>query len=629
MAEIDELKHKLKNAAGKEKIELLCQISDQYIQNSDEDRSLAYLQEALQLAQQISEEKYIVICFQKLGLAYWRKNEFSTAKNYFEKALTLYEKLDNKSQAASLEMAIGVTLHNMGKSLQAKVQLRKAVYKIIRVRKKNNLAGAYNWLGIVYDDLMEDQAAMKYFLKGLHIQEELGNEEGIGVAKNSIGLLHLKLKHLEQAEKYLKESLEIRQKIDDKLGVADCLNNLGMLFSENNDLEMALEYYQNSLKIRQQIGGKAKMANTYNNIGNIYAKMGKIDKALKNLDASLKIMEEIGNKSYILQLLHNICDCHFDNNDFEAGKAILDSSQQLLSQIDDSPVKHIHYQLLSSYYEKKQDYQKAFENFVKATKMKEAMFNQENSAKIMEIQAKYEMEKQIQQNRYLHLKNVELQKANATISIQNKELKERNDHIQLTNKMLRHDIINNLSVMNSAMRLYNDSKESSYLEEIPRQIEKSINLIRKLRNLSNLLSDDKKLYPIDLRKDILEKTISNYSMLNIEINGKGSVLADQMLESVFDNLFSNAVKHSQTEKIIIDILVRKQFVQINFADFGIGIPEEIRDKIFEESFAYGNSGNTGLGLFIVKKAVENYGGSVRVKNNQPSGTMFMIRLKKA
>lgn len=64
-------------------------------------------------------------------------------------------------------------------------------------------------------------------------------------------------------------------------------------------------------------------------------------------------------------------------------------------------------------------------------------------------------------------------------------------------------------------------------------------------------------------------------------------------------------------------------------DNGTGIPDKIKDKVFNEGFFHGQTGNTGIGLHIVRKTIERYGGSISVEDNEPSGTIFKINLKKA
>jgi signal transduction histidine kinase len=66
---------------------------------------------------------------------------------------------------------------------------------------------------------------------------------------------------------------------------------------------------------------------------------------------------------------------------------------------------------------------------------------------------------------------------------------------------------------------------------------------------------------------------------------------------------------------------------MRIADYGKGVPPEIKGMIFQEGFRYGEMGNTGLGLYIVKKTMERYGGQVSVEDNQPKGAVFVLRFK--
>jgi two-component system sensor kinase len=50
----------------------------------------------------------------------------------------------------------------------------------------------------------------------------------------------------------------------------------------------------------------------------------------------------------------------------------------------------------------------------------------------------------------------------------------------------------------------------------------------------------------------------------------------------------------------------------------------VKEKIFDEGFSYGERRGTGLGLYLVKKTMERYGGSVRVEDNKPQGAVFVL-----
>ncbi len=207
------------------------------------------------------------------------------------------------------------------------------------------------------------------------------------------------------------------------------------------------------------------------------------------------------------------------------------------------------------------------------------------------------------------------------------ELEAHREHIKLINKILRHDLINDLSVINSALRLYGRSKEEELLEEASVYVNKSVELINRMRELEIFISSHRglKLYPVT---EVLKEVLASYPAIAFNIEGEGQILADESLNSIIDNIISNAVVHGKTDRIDIKIGGRGEYCEIWIADYGVGIPEELKAKIFGEGFAYGETGGTGLGLYIVKKAMETYGGHVRVEDNIPRGAVFVLALRK-
>jgi len=105
------------------------------------------------------------------------------------------------------------------------------------------------------------------------------------------------------------------------------------------------------------------------------------------------------------------------------------------------------------------------------------------------------------------------------------------------------------------------------------------------------------------------------------------VVADRGLRTIFENLFQNAIQHGGTDRIEVRMKRVGDFCEIRVVDYGRGIPEEIKDKIFDEGFAYGKAASTGQGLYLVKKLVERYGGEIWVENNQPNGSVFVLKLR--
>jgi PAS domain S-box-containing protein len=207
------------------------------------------------------------------------------------------------------------------------------------------------------------------------------------------------------------------------------------------------------------------------------------------------------------------------------------------------------------------------------------------------------------------------------------ELDAYREHIKLINKILRHDLISDLSVINSALRIHGRTKEEEPLEEASAYVNKSLELINRMGELEIFINSHHGLKRYSVT-DILNKVIEKYPDIAFNIDGEGQVLTDESLSSVIDNIIRNAVIHGNTDRIDVNIGETDKYCEIRIADYGVGIPDEVKGKIFEENFVSGETGGTGLGLYIVKKAMENYGGHVHVEDNIPGWAVFVLALRK-
>jgi two-component system phosphate regulon sensor histidine kinase PhoR len=139
--------------------------------------------------------------------------------------------------------------------------------------------------------------------------------------------------------------------------------------------------------------------------------------------------------------------------------------------------------------------------------------------------------------------------------------------------------------------------------------------------------------------DLVEQIVSR---LQIHVCSKEAIItsidsdiyikADQFaIASVITNLIENAVKYSP-ECVPVHIDLHKKDngkVCFKVADLGIGITDEEKPKIFNKFYRVGSEDTrktkgTGLGLFIVKQVLDNHQAQIKVKNNQPRGTVFEV-----
>jgi signal transduction histidine kinase len=100
------------------------------------------------------------------------------------------------------------------------------------------------------------------------------------------------------------------------------------------------------------------------------------------------------------------------------------------------------------------------------------------------------------------------------------------------------------------------------------------------------------------------------------------------LERVFYNLLVNSCQATTAGTGEIDVHMREMpgSVEITVRDNGEGIPERIRDKIFEPFVSYGKENGTGLGLTIVQKILEDHGGTIALADTNQGNTTFRITI---
>jgi PAS domain S-box-containing protein len=112
----------------------------------------------------------------------------------------------------------------------------------------------------------------------------------------------------------------------------------------------------------------------------------------------------------------------------------------------------------------------------------------------------------------------------------------------------------------------------------------------------------------------------------------GSVPLDPAgIHSAVANLLSNAVEACRTmrdrpPRITVTGRLEDKVLAIRVSDNGIGMPQEVKERLFGRFYSTKGSRGTGLGLVITKKVIEEHGGTVRVESETGQGTSFIIEI---
>ncbi|MBF0217359.1 MAG: PAS domain S-box protein [Candidatus Omnitrophica bacterium] len=189
-----------------------------------------------------------------------------------------------------------------------------------------------------------------------------------------------------------------------------------------------------------------------------------------------------------------------------------------------------------------------------------------------------------------------------------------------------------------------DDKKNNreFLRIIQAHAERLTVLVEDLLSLSHLESKGIELdkQPLAL-KPLIDGIITGFSAQskkrNIDVrNGlSGDVVihADRnKIEHVFTNVIDNAIKFNREKgSVLISSRENDTMIEISVEDFGIGIPEKDKPRIFERFYRVDKArsraeGGTGLGLSIVKHIVELHGGTVALESAEGVGSRFTIKL---
>lgn len=119
--------------------------------------------------------------------------------------------------------------------------------------------------------------------------------------------------------------------------------------------------------------------------------------------------------------------------------------------------------------------------------------------------------------------------------------------------------------------------------------------------------------------------------IKVEVHQPSSVegwFDHRKLERVFFNLLINACESLPERLGQIDIDLRDcgAGIEVKITDHGRGIPDSIRNTLFEPFVSLGKENGTGLGLTVVHKIVQDHGGEVMIERTSPQGTVFRIML---
>ena len=260
------------------------------------------------------------------------------------------------------------------------------------------------------------------------------------------------------------------------------------------------------------------------------------------------------------------------------------------------------------------------------------------SKKIEEVQAQNLSDSRIEENKFSELNQLSVS--------YNKMLERLSEAFKMQRQFTAnaaHELRTPLAVMQLQIDLYNSSKHpdndtsaQQTISMITEQTERLSKMVRTLLDMSELqtIARDEEIAIAALVEEVLAdlEPLAQEKGINL-IEKCDNVLlmgSDILIYRLVYNLVENAIKYNFSGgTVTVTATQQNSQLHLTVEDTGNGIPEELKERIFEPFFRLDKSrsrelGGVGLGLALVREIVRVHNGSIFVKNNVNSGTTFEV-----
>ena len=212
------------------------------------------------------------------------------------------------------------------------------------------------------------------------------------------------------------------------------------------------------------------------------------------------------------------------------------------------------------------------------------------------------------------------------------KLEVTNDKLRVVGGLTRHDVRNKLvTVKGNAYLARNKLSGNSEVLDYLKQIEVSVEQIVRILEFAKayeLLGVEELVY-VDVEKAVNEAVSLFPHLKDIKVINDCpglTVLADSLLRQLFFNLIDNSLKYGEKLSRIRVFYEEKNssHLKVIYEDDGVGIPQAVKLKLFDEGYTTGKG--SGYGLFLVKKMMEVYGWTIQETGTLGKGAQFTMTI---
>ena len=203
--------------------------------------------------------------------------------------------------------------------------------------------------------------------------------------------------------------------------------------------------------------------------------------------------------------------------------------------------------------------------------------------------------------------------------------------LELYASLLKHDLSNDLQIIIGAIDIANSSidEDDKELQEI---LETGVAAAKRMSYLLSVLGspeEDADHNLIHILNRELEEAAEVHNNFSFELNPPDDkeevrIKSSKLLPMVFENIFRNAAQHTgENPHVRVDVTLEEDLVYVDIIDNGPGIPEKLRNEIFQRK----SSEKTGFGLYLAKEILRMLDGDITLlRSREDDGAAFRVSL---
>ncbi|MDX2301206.1 MAG: ATP-binding protein [Microscillaceae bacterium] len=502
----------------------------------------------------------------------------------------------------------------------------QAQYMSSRIQYEEGEADAQMVLGDVFyeDPLKRDQESIQSYQKALEIYENLGLKAKQAQAIKVIGdyyynLFYISEDHYQKSLEYYLKYYQINLELNDPIKTAEACVIIGQLYDHLGDAANSRHYFLKAVELKRDIEEEDMDDPHLFSKAESFYKLQIQNQKLNNY----LLIGGLGLLGLIIALL-----TIFIIQKQRSNRLLKIKNDEIFKQKNDIELKNIELQSQTKEIREQRD-QLEEQNI----RIKEAQD---------EVEAANEKLKSINQ----HLEEL--------VEERTQDLRRTNEALVLSNQELdtliyraSHDFKGPVATLTgltqiARLEVSESSKALDFFDRIDLTAQKMDGMLEKLHLLSYIFGKDLELEKIDferiishIQENLKDRIAESGMQFHLKVAPDVLYHSDpEVVQAVLENLIENAITfrtQNSESSPQLDIHIQNDFasIQIELQDNGVGIPEEFQARIFEMFFrgSEASKGN-GLGLYVVKKALERLDGQVSLDSRSGEYTNFTIKLPK-